>query len=57
MLSEFSYADVLVASDLHESQLMTTHAVLMALSEDSLLKPLRAMSGMPAPGEDAGRLV
>ena len=54
MLSEFGYGDVLVASDLHESQLMTTHAVLMALSEDSLLKPLRQMSGMPAPGEDLG---
>ena len=54
MLSEFDYGDVLMASDLHESQLMTTHAVLMALSEDSLLKPLRQMSGMPAPGESLG---
>src|SRR5258708_2584445 len=54
MLSEFGYGDVLMASDLHESQLMTTHAVLMALSEDSLLKPLRQMSGMPAPGESLG---
>src|SRR6201996_4896916 len=54
MLSEFGYGDVLMASDLHESQLMTTHAVLMALSEDSLLKPLRQMSGMPAPGDDLG---
>ncbi|HEY2003277.1 MAG TPA: beta-L-arabinofuranosidase domain-containing protein [Acidobacteriaceae bacterium] len=53
-LSEFSYGDVVMASDLHESQLMTTHAVLMALSEDSLLKPLRQMSGMPAPGDDLG---
>src|SRR6201987_5094153 len=53
-LAEFGYGDVLMASDLHESQLMTTHAVLMALSEDSLLKPLRQMSGMPAPGESLG---
>jgi hypothetical protein len=53
-LDEFSYGDVLLSSDLHESQLMTTHGVLMALSEDSLLKPLRQMSGMPAPGEDLG---
>ncbi len=53
-LSEFGYGDVLMASDPHESQLMTSHAVLMALSEDSLLKPLRQMSGMPAPGEDLG---
>src|ERR1700760_366992 len=54
LLSEFSYGDVLMASDLHESQFMTTHAVLMALSDDSLLKLLRAMSGMPAPGEELG---
>jgi DUF1680 family protein len=51
-LEEFGYSDVLIASDLHESQLMSTHAVLMALNEDSLLKPFRQMSGMPAPGED-----
>ncbi len=53
-LSEFGYGDVFIASDLHESQLMNTHAVLMALSEDSLLKPFRQMSGMLAPGEDLG---
>src|SRR5215468_560773 len=53
-LAEFGYGDVSIASDLHESQLMNTHAVLMSLSEDSLLKPFRQMSGMPAPGEDLG---
>lgn len=53
-LEEFSYGDVSLASDLHESQLMNTHEVLMALSEDSLLKPFRQMAGMPAPGEDLG---
>ncbi|MGH7869634.1 MAG: beta-L-arabinofuranosidase domain-containing protein, partial [Candidatus Dormibacteraceae bacterium] len=53
-LAQFDYGDVLITSDLHESQLMNTHAVLMALSEDSLLKPFRQMSGMPAPGEDLG---
>ncbi|WP_263366748.1 glycoside hydrolase family 127 protein [Edaphobacter bradus] len=53
-LAEFGYGDVILASDLHESQLWTTHDVLMALSEDSLLKPFRQMSGMPAPGEDLG---
>jgi uncharacterized protein len=26
----------------------------MGLSDDSLLKPLRQMSGQPAPGEDLG---
>jgi uncharacterized protein len=53
-LTEFSYGGVILSSDLHETQLMTTHAVLMSLSEDSLLKPFRQMSGMPAPGEDLG---
>jgi hypothetical protein len=53
-LAEFGYGDVSMASDPHESQLINTHAVLMALSEDSLLKPFRQMSGMPAPGEDLG---
>jgi len=53
-LAEFSYADVSMSSEAHESQLMNTHSVLMALSEDSLLKPFRQMSGMPAPGEDLG---
>jgi hypothetical protein len=53
-LAEFGYGDVSIASEAHESQLMNTHSVLMNLSEDSLLKPLRQMSGMPAPGDDLG---
>jgi len=43
-----------MSSDPHETQLRETHAVLMALSEDSLLKPFRQMSDMPAPGDDLG---
>jgi len=53
-LDEFSYGDALLSSDPHLSQLLDTQAVLMALSDDSLLKPFRQMSGMPAPGEDLG---
>lgn len=53
-LAEFGYGDVFIASDQHEAQRMNTLDVLMELSEDSLLKPLRQMSGMPAPGEDLG---
>jgi hypothetical protein len=53
-LSQFGYGDVILASDLHESQLHRTHSVLMQLSDDSLLKPFRQMAGMPAPGEDLG---
>jgi DUF1680 family protein len=53
-LSEFSYGDVAIRSELHERQLHESHDVLMSLSDDSLLKPLRAMSGQPAPGEELG---
>ena len=53
-LAEFRYGDVTLASELHEKQLHETHAVLMGLSEDSLLKPFRQMAGQPSPGEDLG---
>jgi DUF1680 family protein len=49
-LDEFGYGDVTLQSELHENQLQNTHSVLMNLSEDSMLKPLRQMSGLPAPG-------
>ncbi len=53
-LEEFGYGDVSLDSPLHEDQLHHTHAVLMGLSDDALLKPFRAMIGQPAPGEDLG---
>jgi len=53
-LEQFDYGDVVLTSDLHEKQLDETHAVLLGLNEDGLLKPLRQMSGQPAPGEDLG---
>jgi DUF1680 family protein len=53
-LEEFGYGDVSIDSPLHEEQLHETHAVLMGLSDDSLLKPFRAMIGQPAPGEEMG---
>jgi DUF1680 family protein len=53
-LEEFDYSDVALHSVLHEQQLQQTHALLMELSEDSLLKPFRQMVGQPAPGEDLG---
>jgi uncharacterized protein len=53
-LEEFSYGDVTLNSALHEQQLQQTHAVLMDLSDDALLKPFRLMIGQPAPGEDLG---
>jgi len=53
-LEQFDYGDVVLASSLHEKQLEETHSVLMGLSDDSLLKPFRQMSGQTAPGEDLG---
>jgi uncharacterized protein len=53
-LEQFDYGDVVLASDLHEKQLEETHSVLMGLSDDSLLKPFRQMSGQAAPGDDLG---
>ncbi|MGA7926274.1 MAG: beta-L-arabinofuranosidase domain-containing protein [Candidatus Sulfotelmatobacter sp.] len=53
-LEQFDYSDVVLASNLHEKQLEETHSVLMGLSDDSLLKPFRQMSGQAAPGEDLG---
>jgi len=53
-LEEFGYGDVSLDSPLHEQQLQQTHAVLMELSDDSLLKPFRQMIGQPAPGDDLG---
>ena len=53
-LEEFGYGDVTLDSVPHEQQLRQTHAVLMELSDDGLLKPFRAMIGRPAPGEDLG---
>jgi DUF1680 family protein len=53
-LTQFSYGDVTLESRIHEEQFRQTQAVLMELSEDSLLKPFRQMVGQPAPGEDLG---
>ena len=53
-LEQFDYGDVALASDLHEKQLEETHSILMGLSDDSLLKPFRQMSGQAAPGDDLG---
>ncbi len=53
-LAQFEYSDIDLASDAHEKQLEQTYRVLMGLDDDSILKPLRQMSGLPAPGEDLG---
>jgi len=53
-LEEFGYGDVAFTSELHERQLRENYEVLMSLSDDSLLKPLRKMVGQPAPGAELG---
>ena len=53
-LEEFGYGDVSLNSAIHEEQLRQTHAVLMGLDDDALMKPFRAMVAQPAPGEDLG---
>jgi hypothetical protein len=45
---------VTLRGELHQKQLDETHAVLMELSEDSLLKPFRQMARPPSPGVDLG---
>ena len=54
VLEEFGYADVSLDSPIHEEQLRQTHAVLMGLDDDALMKPFRMMVDQPAPGEDLG---
>ncbi len=53
-LQQFGYGDVTLNNLPHDRQLESTHAVLMDLDEDSLLKPFREMSGLPAPGDNLG---
>lgn len=53
-LQQFEYGEVSLDSPIHQQQLQQTQAVLMGLSDDSLLKPFRLMIGQPAPGEDLG---
>jgi DUF1680 family protein len=53
-LGEFGYSDVALASGLHDRQLTGSHAVLLGLGDDELLKPFRMMAGVDAPGRDIG---
>lgn len=53
-LAEFGYGDVTLDSPLHEEQRKHTLDILMGVSDDSMLMPLRQLSNLPAPGEDLG---
>ena len=53
-LSEVTYGQVHFEAGLHQAQLEQTHAVLMSLDEESLLRPFRARAGFEAPGVELG---
>jgi hypothetical protein len=53
-LKEFDYGDIDLAPGPAQTQFEQTQSVLLALNEDSLLKPWRMRAGLPAPGPDLG---
>ncbi len=53
-LMEVGYQQVTLKSAPHLAQLVNTQGILMGISNDSLLKPLREMAGVAAPGDDIG---
>ena len=53
-LQEFGYGDVELAPGLMRTQFEETQAVLLALDEDSILRPWRRRAGLPAPGAPLG---
>lgn len=53
-LIQFEYRDVQLLDGPLLEQFRQNHELFLNLNEDSLLKPFRQLSGMPAPGEDMG---
>ena len=53
-LKEFGYGDIVFLPGAQDAQLEQTHAVLMGLSDDELLKPFRVRAGVAAPGAAMG---
>ncbi len=53
-LQEVPYGAVTLAPGLARQQFESTRSVLLAMNEDSLLKPWRLRAGLPAPGPDLG---
>jgi uncharacterized protein len=54
LLDQFDYADVHLEPGPLATQCEQTHALLMSLDEDSLLRPMRVRENLPAPGRDMG---
>jgi DUF1680 family protein len=53
-LAQFEYHDVQLLDGPMLVQFRHNHQLFLDLNEDSLLKPFRQLSGLPAPGEDMG---
>jgi len=53
-LEQFGYGDVELAPGRMRTQFEETQSVLLALNEDSLLRPWRLRAGLPAPGGPLG---
>ncbi|NYF91964.1 hypothetical protein HDF08_004083 [Edaphobacter lichenicola] len=53
-LEEVGYSQVTLKSAPHLAQMENARAILMGISDDSLLMPFRKMVGQDAPGEDIG---
>jgi len=53
-LTQFDYKDVQLLDGPMLVQFQQNHTIFMNLNEDSMLKPFRQLSGLPAPGEDLG---
>jgi len=54
VLQQFDYGQVQLDAGPLATQCEQTHALLMGLDEDSLLRPMRVREGLPAPGRDMG---
>jgi hypothetical protein len=53
-LTQFDYRDIQLLEGPMLVQFQQNHTLFMNLNEDSILKPFRQLSGLPAPGEDLG---
>jgi uncharacterized protein len=53
-LTQFDYKDIQLLDGPMLVQFQQNHQLFLNLNEDSLLKPFRQLSGLPAPGEDMG---
>lgn len=53
-LEEFRYDQIHIHGTLQQTQRQNVTGILLGLSDDSLMQPLRAMAGRPAPGTSLG---